>query len=201
VPILRVGSDTISDSTRIIAELERRFRERPLYPADTAAKSRALELEEMFDEEIGVHVRRCVFHVALEEPDFICTLFSSGFGPSAQRLFRLAFPLTRIVMRLDMAVTDENTKRSRTRLDAALDRLEREIGTSGYLVGDSFTSADLTAAALLSPLTFPPEYPYPIPPLPQSMRTLQAEFAQRPAFAWARRMYIRHRGVSLGTDA
>ena len=40
-----------------------------------------------------------------------------------------------------------------------MDRIERERGPSGYLVGDSFTVADLTAAAILSPLVRPPEFP------------------------------------------
>src|SRR5215813_2136203 len=62
VPVLQLDGDTVADSTRIIAELERRHPAPPLYPTDAAARRRALELEEYFDDEIGVHVRRAVFH-------------------------------------------------------------------------------------------------------------------------------------------
>lgn len=43
-----------------------------------------------------------------------------------------------------------------------MDRLELELSASGYLVGDSFTVADLTAAALFYGVARPPEFPYPM---------------------------------------
>ena len=126
-------------------------------------------------------------------------LFATG-GPVARTLYRTAFPLTRAVMRMDMNITDDGAARSLARLEAALDRLAREIGPSGHLAGDGFTVADLTAAALLSPLTFPPEYPYTIPSLPESIHALQARFAAHPAFSWGRDMYTRFRGATTGVD-
>ena len=68
------------------------------------------------------------------------------------------------------------------------------------MVDDVFTVADLTAAALLSPLTFPPEYPYAPPPLPPVALELQDCDAKRPGFAWARETYRRHRGTSVGIE-
>ena len=44
---------------------------------------------------------------------------------------------------------------ARTRVVAALDRLEAELGGRDYLVGDAFTVADLTAAALFYLLVSP----------------------------------------------
>jgi glutathione S-transferase len=201
VPVLKLDGRVIPDSTRIIAELERRFPERPLYPANPADRARALELEEWFDDEIGVHVRRCLFHAALPDRDFVPALFSPGFGALARGSYWLAFPVTRAVMRMDMGITDEGAARSLARLDAAVDRLEREIRPSGYLVGDAFSVADLTAAALLTPITFPPEYPYPVPPLPPAVLALQRRYAARRGFAWALEMYRQHRGTSAGVDA
>jgi glutathione S-transferase len=200
VPVLQLDGATISDSTRIIAELERRFPDRPLYPADGTARARALELEEFFDEEIGPHVRRCLFHVALGDADFMTGLFSQDAGPLARTLYRAAFPVTRVVMRMDMSIDDAGFARSLARLDAALDRLEREIGPSGYLAGDAFSVADLTAAALLTPLTTPAEFPYAFPPVPKPTLDFQARFSTRPAFTWARDMYRRHRGTSAAVS-
>jgi glutathione S-transferase len=40
-----------------------------------------------------------------------------------------------------------------------MDRLARELQPSGFLESDRFTVADLTAAALLSLLVRPPEFP------------------------------------------
>jgi glutathione S-transferase len=200
VPVLQLDGQLIPDSTRIIAELERRFPERPLYPADPTARERALALEEFFDTELGPHVRRCVFHAALPETDFIVDLFGTGFSTMARTMYRASFPLTRTVMRLDMGITDDGNARSLERLGAVLDRLEQELQPSGYLVGDAFTVADLAAAALMTPLTFPAEYPYPTPPLPPSVRAFQARFEGRRGFTWARDVYRRHRGASCGVD-
>ena len=49
---------------------------------------------------------------------------------------------------------------------AALDRIESERAGRDHLVGDTFTVADLTAAALLYPLVWPPEFPYELPEPP-----------------------------------
>jgi glutathione S-transferase len=200
VPVLQLDGEAIADSTRIIAELERRFPDRPLYPADPTARARALELEEFFDEEIGPHLRRCLFHVALPDAGFVSALFSQDAGPLARTLYRAAFPVTRMVMRIDMGIDDDGFARSLVRLEAALDRLEREIGPSGYLAGDAFSVADLTAAALLTPLTAPPEFPYAFPPVPKATLDFQARFAGRPGLEWARDMYRRHRGTSAAVS-
>src|SRR5680860_1288798 len=44
-PVLELDGVRIGDSTAIIAALERRFPEPPLYPEDEAERCRALELE------------------------------------------------------------------------------------------------------------------------------------------------------------
>src|SRR2546430_16684269 len=61
------------------------------------------------------------------------------------------------------------------RVRAGLDRIVAELGPSGHLVGDAFSVADLTAAALLSPIVLPPEFPYPPPePRPRHFLALRA---------------------------
>ncbi|MDQ6914660.1 MAG: glutathione S-transferase N-terminal domain-containing protein, partial [Actinomycetota bacterium] len=61
-PILEIDGRAVRDSTAIIAELERRAPDPPLYPADPSERRRALELEEWFDEEVGPHPRRLAFY-------------------------------------------------------------------------------------------------------------------------------------------
>jgi hypothetical protein len=60
-PVLELNGRAIGDSTRIIEEIERRWPEPPLYPADPEERSRALDLEDYFDEECGPDLRRVVF--------------------------------------------------------------------------------------------------------------------------------------------
>ena len=77
-----------------------------------------------------------------------------------------------------------------------MDRLESELGGRDYLVGDSFTVADLTAAALFFPLVRPAEAQYELPePLPEALVQRRSELASRPGFKWVQEMYRRHRGA------
>ncbi len=197
VPVLVLDGDTIHDSTRIIERLERMRPEPALYPADAAARRRALALEDFFDEELGPHVRRALFHELLPETEFAAAAFTVGCGSGTQRLYRTLFPAMRLVMNADMKINAASAARSQEKVLAALDRLEAELQPSGYLVGDGFSVADLTAAALLAPVVFPPEFPYAPPgPLPAPVARWRDPLASRPACRWASEMYRRHRGVS-----
>src|SRR5213593_3365528 len=177
LPVLIVDGETIHDSTRIIERLERLRPEPALYPADDAERRRALALEDFFDEELGPHVRRALFHELLPETEFAAAAFTLGFGPGTQRLYRALFPALRVVMRADMKIDEAHTARSREKVLAALDRLE---------------------AALHAPVVFlPPEFPYAPPgPLPAPVRRWREAFAGRRASHWAAEMYRRHRGRS-----
>jgi glutathione S-transferase len=102
-------------------------------------------------------------------------------------------------MRRRFEITAESAAHSRAKMVAAMDRLEREISASGYLVGDSFTVADLTAAALFYGVARPPEFPYPmvaVDDLSDSWREFLDSLTQRPGGHWVAQMYRRHRGHS-----
>jgi len=78
-----------------------------------------------------------------------------------------------------------------------MERLQSELGGRDYLVGDSFSVADLTAAALFTPLVLPPERQYPptVPPV-AAIRDFSAELERMPGAQWIREMFRRHRGLS-----
>ena len=57
-------------------------------------------------------------------------------------------------------IQPDRVAHSREVVRAAFHKVEAEVGPSGYLVGDSFTVADLTAASILAPIVVPPEFPY-----------------------------------------
>ena len=57
LPILFLDGRAIGDSTHIIAALEARYPEPPLYPADAAARQRALALEDYFDEQLATKIQ------------------------------------------------------------------------------------------------------------------------------------------------
>src|SRR5213594_1604285 len=60
LPILFLDGRAIGDSTHIIAALEERYPEPPLYPGDAATRQRALALEDYFDEQLGPALRAAI---------------------------------------------------------------------------------------------------------------------------------------------
>jgi len=193
-PVLTIDERSIGDSTRILAAIEERWPERPLYPADPDQRARALDLEEFFDEQLGPHIRRAVYHVLLDEPDIVLPLFLRGQPLPARMLLTLMFPILKVGMRRRMQIEPEAAAASRDMCVVAMDRLEAELEPSGHLVGDSFTVADLTAASLFYPLVRPPQFPYPsVSRVPEAAHEFIASLAARPGARWVTEMYDRHR--------
>jgi glutathione S-transferase len=102
-------------------------------------------------------------------------------------------------MRRRFDISASAAENSRAKIVAAMDRLEREISTSGYLVGECFTVADLSAAALFYPVPRPAGFPYAMvadDDLPDSWREFLDSLARRPGGRWVAQIYRRHRGSS-----
>jgi glutathione S-transferase len=198
-PVLTIDGRSIGDSTPIIAAIEQRWPQPPLYPENAEQRRRALELEECFDEELGPHIRRAFYQELLSRSELVVPLFTYGRSRAARALLRAGFPLLRVAMRRRFQISAESAAVSRAKMVDAMDRLERAISASGYLVGDSFTVADLTAAALLYGVARPPEFPYAVvadDDLPDSWREFVDSLAQRPGGRWVAEIYRRHRGRS-----
>jgi glutathione S-transferase len=96
------------------------------------------------------------------------------------------------------AGSERAAERARQRLLAALDRLEAELGDSDYLVGDRFTVADLTAAALFYPLVLPPEGPQVMETPAPGWEAFRSPLKQRLGYRWVAEMYRRHRKPKTG---
>jgi glutathione S-transferase len=194
LPVLDLGGERIVDSTHIIAALERHFPEPALYPDDPRERAAALELEDFFDEQAGHELRRAAFYEWRTSPRFVSGLLTTERRAATRAFMRVTLPGALIYARRRYRIYPADAERARAKLATALDRITDELGPSGYLVGESFTVADLAAAALLFPLAMPAEvqYRYPEPPDWGALRP----HAQHPAVDWIREMYRRHRGPS-----
>jgi len=196
LPILFIGKRAIGDSTRIIAALEERYPDPPLYPDDPAQRERALELEDLFDEQLAPHVRRLVWLETSREPRTFLPTAMPDTPRVVHAAMRPAVSVTSWIVRRRYGVDDASGPEARERVRAAMERLQAELGPRDYLVGNAFGVADLTAASLFAPLIQPPERPYPpVVAFPAPLRAFQDELAAMPGAAWVREMYRRHRGA------
>src|SRR6266852_5467191 len=198
LPILFLDGEPVRDSTAIIAALEQRQPEPALYPKDPARLRRALELEDYFDEVLGPSLRAAVVTPLFsEDPELALRVLTTGMPDRAYRTLR---PLARIFpafYRFRHKISDSKLEADRATVNAALDRIEQERQGRAYLVGDAFTVADLTAAAMLGTLLQPPEIQYPLRvELPPYLQDYRVTLLQHPATQWTAGVYRLHSGRS-----
>jgi glutathione S-transferase len=197
-PLLQLDGRTIADSTAAIAALEGYEPEPALYPADPEERRRALALEDYFDEQLGPHARLLPFHELLAEPDLFAEIAAQSVPAPMSKAKGLVGGYARAYTRLRWGAGSERAALdARAGIVAALDRLEAELAANGggeFLVGESFSVADLTAASLFYPVVGPEGGPLPPgQPLPERFERFRESLADRPGFAWVEETFRRHR--------
>lgn len=201
-PILRLDGRYVRDSTQIIAALEDRFPEPPLYPSRRDDRDRALALEDFFDEELAPYVRRLGWYETMKDPRAFVGAAVPDSGKALRAGLRITAPLTAFAVSRRYGIDTATADEARTRIVAAMGRLESELGSRDYLVGNEFSVADLTAAALFTPLVLPPERPYPPrAEFPEPLQRFCAELEGMAGAEWIRAVYRRHRGASAEIGA
>jgi glutathione S-transferase len=197
LPVLVLDGAILTGSSLILAEIERRRPAPPLYPESPSDRERALAIERFFDDEVAPDLRRLFWACYLDRPDDCALMATDGCSPMTRGVWRVSFPLMRPLFRRNLGTRAAQLERARERLRGYFDRLASEIGPSGYLVGDRFGVADLTAAAVMTAIIRPPEFPYPLPePWPPALVETRASVSDHAAFAWVLDVYARHRGSS-----
>ena len=192
VPVIQLDNEVIQGSADIISWLDQRYPETPLTPAGAEEKKQAQEWEAYVDETIGPTIRLYFYHYLLGENALILPILAQG-QPLHKRLwFRLIYPRVRSVMRKFMKLDDRTARISLKIMQRSINKLSEHYEQHEFLVGDTFTRADLAAAALLAPMISPPQYgvdwpeQYPLP-LQQTIDTL------RERLTWVERLYRLYR--------
>lgn len=187
-PLLQLDGRAIGDSTRIIAALEEHAPEPPLYPADPAERERALALEDFFDENAAPALRAFAFHHLTQDPEHMLAAIVPHASGAKAAILRAGFAAAVPYVRADYRTVPDAAP-----IHAAMDRLETELGGRDYLVGDRFSVADLTGAALFTPVIAPPQRPHQPRSVPPAILDLREQLEARPGGQWVHEMYARHR--------
>lgn len=195
LPIVTFDGHAVGDSSAIIAELERRFPEPPLYPAEPDARARASALAELFDAELGPQIRAALLVHVLADTELAVLAAAPDAPPLRRALLRAAVPLVGPAIGRRHHVNPETAVEGLERTHAMLDRIAAEVGPSGYMVGDAFSVADLTAAALCFPLA-PEPYLRPAHLASPQLLELREKLAAHAAVRYVAEMYERHRGTT-----
>lgn len=158
VPVLIDGRTVTTDSTAILQYLERYATpENSLYPE---GERRAVEdLEELFDDVLGIESRRWVYFHALQTPAMALRTSSQGVPRWQAAVAPLCYPAFAAFIRRKLAASAANVAAGLERVRGVICQVDGLLDDGrAYLVGNRFTAADLTLASLMAPFLMPPEY-------------------------------------------
>ena len=164
VPVLVTDEGvTLRDSTDIVAWADAN-KPGELLPSDPALRAEALALEDDFDCNLGPHTRRWGYAQLISEPR-VTPYIAAGSPKWEGRILRVARPLAMKLIATGLKINTASVERSKKKVEdtfaAVADRLR---DGRRFLVGDRFSVADLTFAALAAPAILPPQPATPMPP-------------------------------------
>jgi glutathione S-transferase len=158
VPVLITPAGVFKDSTEILHHLDATQTDRHLYPIDPTLRQEVEQLEELFDSKLGVHIRLWGYHYrGVSDREAMREMWCEDAPKLEKAGFELAFPLMSRIVRRVYEVSAVNAANSLQEIKQIFALVEARLTDDkrGYLVGDSFSAADLTFAALAAPILRP----------------------------------------------
>ena len=180
VPVLLVNGTVIPDSTAILNWLEEYKPQPALLPASEKDRAQVMLWEELMDGVLGPQARMLIVGHFLRsgEPEL-----QQGGRYFAQKYQHSPY-------------AEEHAKIT---IERILTSLKHALDGRQYLVGDTFSRADVTTACMLLLVNPPPDdlflFPAAMRPMYTVPQTRDAAFA--PIFAWRDEMYRKHRGEAV----
>jgi glutathione S-transferase len=198
VPVLVDGSRRFVDSTEILLHVDAACGGDRLYPRDPALRHAVEVLEEQFDEALGPHTRRWAYAQLLPDRGLLRKIMSRGVSRVEATLLTVIMPIVIPVIRRAFRITPESAQRSIERVRGVFKEVDERLGDGRrFLVGERFTAADLTFAALAGPVLLPAcgraAYPA-IEEVPDSMRAEVLRLRSTRAGQFALRLFSEERG-------
>ena len=196
-PVLVMDGRVIAGSAVIIDALETKCPEPRLFPVSSAERKQALAIVDRFDRDVGPSTRTAAFTVFVNELGYVSRLFGGDTSTLQRGIYRIMLPLVKPLMAKANGVTDAaNVTRAFDTIRQTLDWIAEETRNRFYLVGNQFSVADLTVAALMSPVV-KLEHPdmRPAEPVPEALVKLLAQWKDHPGVQWVQRQYRENRPV------
>ncbi|HEY9839688.1 MAG TPA: glutathione S-transferase family protein [Candidatus Obscuribacterales bacterium] len=195
VPALVTDQGVLSDSSDILEFVYRHGVN--LYPRSHAAEVHSWE--DRFDESLGPWSRVWAYANILPHPELLPQLL--GTCPlHEQRLAKPFFGFFATQLRRIYGVRPGQDQKALGEITAIWDQTDRLLRDGrAYLVGETFSAADLALGALGGPLVLPPEYGFSFPPLedlPEKMQERIRQFRETPTGKHILRIYRRHRHIN-----
>ena len=201
-PVLRIGDQWLAGSARIIAALDDLAPQPHRLIPGGSARARALEIQRRFDEDWTPRMRRVVLAGLMGVPGGIATVFGGHKSAPVRLAYRATVPLAKRMIAKGNGITGPGSiADGRAAMAEAMAFVEAGSTATGYLAGEAFSVADMTAACALATLLdmtgTPMQRPVAAPP---EIAGLQEKWRNHPGAVWTRNIFARHRGAAMAAD-
>lgn len=174
----------------------------PLFP-----NPEVLELVDDFSHDLGRYTRLVAYGHAFRSRTAFRTLADENVSRRQALAFGLLRPFGKTLIKRGLGVTDERCQRALERVRSEIAKVDERLERGPFLVGDSFTAADLTFASLMAPallVTRSEGYGATFPALDElgpEAAEMVAEMRASRAGRFALDMFRRYRRVTAGAHA
>ncbi|MGB5324483.1 MAG: glutathione S-transferase N-terminal domain-containing protein [Pseudomonadales bacterium] len=195
-PYVIADNEAIQGTSNIVDWADKNATNGRSLTPDGALGEQARELEKRIDDVIGVHVRRAFYSESLvEDPVRTKKMLTHNVSFTDKLIVNAIFPRLRKLMMQRMDIGTEQGRESIKILEAEMDWLDGLLADGRkFLVGDSFSRADLAAAALLGRTAQPPQHPlYEHLYTPPKLKVLTTQWRERPCIQWILGLYAQYR--------
>jgi glutathione S-transferase len=198
VPVLVVNDKAFTDSKDILDYLDTIAPDKQLYPQDLELRQQAETLEALFDDKLGVATRCLGYYYAIQQQPW-SVLAAWGIGTSLLEKIKcaVAFPKTVSWLKENYNVTTQGKEAALQDLKEVFDIVNQKLNSGQqYLLGNNLSSADITFAALASPVLRPEHHPFynsQLSKVSTEMVAVIKELRETPAGELVMRMYREHR--------
>ncbi len=160
-PVLVTEDGTFTDSTDILKYLDSIASANvKLFPTSPELRKQVEELEELFDEKLGVATRRWAYSHIISNSQIIKRAWSNGVPFLETMLFPVIFPFMQLLIQKKFDITANSGKEAYIEIQQVFKQVNQILADGRkYLVGDTFSIADITFAALAAPVILPAEHP------------------------------------------
>jgi glutathione S-transferase len=198
VPVLVCDAGVLSDSTDILDYADAHAApDRRIYPDDAAAAAEIRELEVEFDDRLGPHGRRWMYHLLRRRSDLASRYGTAGVPGFERIMLPLLYPAVYAWIDRHLEITQETSDQSIDEVRTVFDEVGGRLADGRpYLCGGTFTAADLTFSALAAPVLMPPGYGVELPQpdeLPPAAADVVHELRAHPAGRHALAMFRNER--------
>lgn len=201
VPVLVTDKEAVADSTAILQHLDKGLPdEHKLYPEHL--REEIQDLEEAFDEELGIETRRWVYYHWMPLPSREVIKIAGQGIPRWQSLMApFMFPMMRRFLAKHLSISDNNVQTGMSLVHKHFDAVaERLSDGRAFICGEQFTAADLSFACMAAPVLLPRQYGIRLPTpdeVPASARADVDYFRAHKAGQFALRLFAESRTAPL----